>query len=62
VTLLAGAAAADAAGDPKASRELRSQAESLALHSPTYYGDAWSALGPAALDGAINPCEDAADG
>jgi hypothetical protein len=46
VTLLAGAAAADAAGDPKASRELRSEAESLALHSPTYYATPGAHLAP----------------
>lgn len=60
VTLLAGAAAATGAGDGHAARELRRQAQSLALRSPTYYGDAWSALGPALLDGAINPCRESA--
>lgn len=62
VTLLAAAAAAIAAGDGHAARQLRLGAESLALRSPTYYGDAWAALGPALLDGAINPCAAAATG
>jgi endoglucanase len=56
LTLLAGAAAATAGGDQHAARQLRLDAESLALRSPTYYGDAWAALGPAVLDGAIEPC------
>jgi endoglucanase len=56
VTLVAAAAAATAAGDQNASRQLRLEAESLALRTPTYYGDAWAALGPALLDGAIDPC------
>lgn len=60
--MLAGAAAATAARDGRAARELRLKAQSLTLHSPTYYGDAWSALAPARLGGAINPCEEAADG
>jgi hypothetical protein len=34
----------------------------LAARSPTYYGDAWAALGPALLDGAIDPCSEPADG
>ncbi|MBV9164627.1 MAG: hypothetical protein JO342_00575 [Solirubrobacterales bacterium] len=61
LTLLAGAAAATAAGDGHAARALRRQARSLALRSPTYYGDAWSALGPALLAGAISPCREAGD-
>ena len=59
VTLLAAAAAAAAAGDQNAARQLRLEADSLALRSPTYYGDAWAALGPALLDGAIERCADA---
>jgi endo-1,4-beta-D-glucanase Y len=59
VTLLAGAAAATAAGDHGAGRELRARAKALALRSPTYYGDAWAALGPGLLDGSINPCKKA---
>ncbi len=57
LTLLAGAAAATAAGDDGAARDLRSQAASLAARSPTYYGDAWAALGPALLERSIDPCE-----
>ena len=60
VTLVAAAAAATAAGDESAARQLRLEAESLALRSPTYYGDAWTALAPALLDGAIDPCGGAA--
>ncbi|HWE32196.1 MAG TPA: glycosyl hydrolase family 8 [Solirubrobacteraceae bacterium] len=59
VSLLAGAASAGAAGDARAAQHLRLQAESLSLRQPTYYGDAWNALGPALLDGAIDPCKDA---
>jgi endoglucanase len=56
VTLLAAAAAATAAGDPDAARSLRARARKLAVASPTYYGDAWAALGPALLDGRLAPC------
>jgi endoglucanase len=52
--LLAGAAAATAAGSKTAASELRDRAEALALRSPTYYGDAWAALGPALLDRSIS--------
>ena len=62
VGLLAGAAAAGAAGDEQAARGLRLRATALAVRSPTYYGDAWSALGPALLDRAIDPCQEAAHG
>jgi endoglucanase len=54
--LMAGSAAAAAAGDDGPARELRSRAITLALQDPTYYGDAWVALGPALLDGSITPC------
>jgi endoglucanase len=54
--LLAAAAAATAAGDHHSAHELQARAEALALKSPTYYGDAWAALGPALLDATINPC------
>jgi len=54
--LVAGAAAAGAAGDGTAARELRARAATLALQDPTYYGDAWLALGPALLEGSISPC------
>jgi len=56
--LLAGAAAATAAGDPSAARELRARATGLARAAPTYYGDAWVVLGPALLDGSIRPCDE----
>jgi endoglucanase len=56
LTLLAGAAAATAAGDDAAAKDLRGRALALALSSPTYYGDAWAALGPALLERSIDPC------
>jgi endo-1,4-beta-D-glucanase Y len=62
VALLAAAAAATAAGDRSAANELRIQADSLALRTPTYYGDAWAALAPALLDGALGPCGEVIDG
>jgi endoglucanase len=62
LTLLAGAAAATAAGNDSAARQLRARAETLSLHVPTYYGDAWAALAPALLDRAISPCEETANG
>jgi endo-1,4-beta-D-glucanase Y len=57
VNLLAAAAAAAAAGDPGAARSLRARAGKLAVAAPTYYGDAWAALGPALLDGRLVPCD-----
>jgi endo-1,4-beta-D-glucanase Y len=59
VFLMAGAAAAGAAGDDGAARALRGQAATLAFEDPRYYGDAWVALGPALLDGSLDPCSDA---
>lgn len=56
LTLLAGAAAAGAAGDEAAAHKLRARATALALQTPTYYGDAWVALGGALLDRSIRPC------
>jgi endoglucanase len=53
--LLAAAAAATAAGDRAAARSLRARAQTLAVQAPTYYGDAWAALGPALLDGRLVP-------
>lgn len=50
VFLIAGAAAATAAGDTAAARALRSRAATLAREDPTYYGDAWVVLGPALLE------------
>lgn len=60
--LLAGAAAAAAAGDRTASRELQARAAQQARQVPTYYGDAWLAIGGALLDGSLNPCQEAAGG
>ena len=54
--MVAGAAAAIAAGDRSAARDLRARAVRLAQDDATYYGDAWVALGPALLDGSVNPC------
>ena len=56
---MAGAAAATAAGDAQSAGALRARAATLALQDPTYYGDAWVALGPALLDRAIDPCSHA---
>jgi hypothetical protein len=54
VFLIAGAAAT-AAGDRAAARELSARAARLAVEEPTYYGAAWVALGPALLDGTLGP-------
>jgi endoglucanase len=62
LTLFAAAAAATAAQDESAARQLRLEAESVALRSPTYYGDAWAALGPALLDSVLDPCAAASSG
>jgi endoglucanase len=59
VFLIAGAAAATAAGDAGAARVLRNRATRLAREDPTYYGDAWVVLGPALLERSIDPCSDA---
>jgi endoglucanase len=56
--LIAGAAAATAADERSAARELRARAAALALGDPTYYGDAWVALGPALLDSSISLCNE----
>jgi endoglucanase len=58
--LLAGAAAAAAAGDLTASGQLRGRATAQAQATPTYYGDAWLALGGALLDGALRPGDEPA--
>jgi endoglucanase len=62
VGLVAGAAAAAAAGDDRAAGRLRHRAAALAARAPTYYGDAWAALGPALLDRSIDPCHEPSDG
>jgi endoglucanase len=59
--LLAGAAAANAAGDTAASQTLRRRAVAQSHQTPTYYGDAWLALAGALLDQTLDPCRDAAD-
>jgi endoglucanase len=59
--LIAGSAGAAAADDEPAARALSSRATLLAREDPTYYGDAWVALGPALLEGSINPCAQARD-
>lgn len=56
LTILAAAAAAGAAGDLSSARRLRAEAEEFAVRFPTYYGNAWAALGPALLDHTIDPC------
>jgi endo-1,4-beta-D-glucanase Y len=56
LTLIAGAAAATAAGAVGAASTLRARADAVALQASTYYGDAWAALGPALLDGSLHPC------
>ena len=45
VTLVAAAAAASAAGDRRAGNALLDRAQALDGRQPTYYGDAWVALG-----------------
>jgi endoglucanase len=59
LSLLAGAAAARAAGDNAAARTLRARAAQQAHETPTYYGDAWLALGGALLDRTLDPCQEA---
>jgi endoglucanase len=59
VFLMAGAAAATAAGEASAARALHGRAVALSLQDPTYYGAAWVALGPALLESSVAPCSDA---
>jgi endoglucanase len=59
VFLMAGVAAATAAGDTAAARTLRGRATTLAVEAPTYYGDAWMVLGSALLERSLDPCSDA---
>jgi endoglucanase len=54
--LVAGAAAAEAAGDGSRVAQLRANAVSQAERTPTYYGDAWLALGEALLDRTLTVC------
>lgn len=60
--LVAAASAARAAGDESASRALRARAANQSRSTPTYYGDAWLALGGALLDGTLDPCGEARGG
>jgi endoglucanase len=60
--MLAGAAAARAAGDTAASESLRVRANDLAGAHPTYYGDAWLALGAALFNGDLDLCADMSAG
>lgn len=55
--LVASAAAAKAAGDGSAISQLLKQAASRQRSTPTYYGGAWAALGPALLtSGTLSGC------
>jgi endoglucanase len=56
--LLAGAASAKAARDATRSTALWQRAAAQSRRTPTYYGDAWLALGGALLSGSLNPCRD----
>jgi endoglucanase len=60
--LLAAAAAARAAGDTAASQGLRSRADEQSRKTPTYYGDAWLALGAGLLDHTLDPCQESNGG
>lgn len=54
---IAAAAAAQAAGDTLGSDELLGLARAQAARTPTYYGDAWTVLGPALLAGTLTTCQ-----
>ena len=56
LSMIAAAAAAKAAGDSTSSDRLMSEAAAQAAQSPTYYGDAWLALGQALLAGKLASC------
>ena len=60
--LLAGAAAARAGGHTTAARTLHARAAQQSRQTPTYYGDAWLALGGALLDRTLDPCAEANGG
>jgi endoglucanase len=60
---VATAAAADAAGAPHAASHLLNEASAQAASTPTYYGDAWVALGRVLLDtNWLSPCAPSATG
>jgi endo-1,4-beta-D-glucanase Y len=56
ISLVAAAAAADAAGQARARRRLLGAAEALDRRSPTYYGAAWVALGRIMLTSSALDC------
>lgn len=56
VSLMSASAAAAADGDASRAAALRSQAQSLARRNPTYYGDAWVAIGDALSQGSLSGC------
>jgi endoglucanase len=61
--LVAAAAAADASGAPSAASQLLNRASAQAASTPTYYGDAWVALGRVLLDtNWLSPCPPSATG
>lgn len=60
---VAAAAAADAAGARHAASHLLNEATTQARNTPTYYGDAWVALGRVLLDtNWLSPCASSATG
>jgi endoglucanase len=60
---VAAAAAADAAGAPHTASHLLNEASAQAASTPTYYGDAWVALGRVLLDTDwLSPCPPPAAG
>jgi len=53
---IAAAASAQAAGDSTSATALLQGARTQAAQNPTYYGDAWTVLGPALLTGVLTTC------
>lgn len=56
LSMVASAAAAKAAGDSASTNRLLAEAAAQSAQTPTYYGDAWLALGQALLSGKLAPC------
>ena len=56
LSMVAAAAAAKAAGDSASANRLLADAAAQSAQTPTYYGDAWLALGQALLDGKLTSC------
>lgn len=56
LSMVAAAATAEAAGDSASGHGLMASAAAQATQAPTYYGDAWLALGQALLDGKLTSC------